>query len=80
MHSLRLHQDLLALNLNFLSIMNTQHNIIQIHKSAYVGLTIFHVVFPDIPHIQSECGEYSGILRGILSVPQIVVMDLNNVM
>ena len=34
----------------------------------------------DIPHIQTVCGEYLGILRGILSAPQNIVMDLNNVM
>ena len=31
-------------------------------------------------HSQFECGEYPGILRGILSVPQNIVMALNNVM
>ena len=46
-----------------------------------MGLTVaFHVVFPDIPHIQTGCGKYSGILCGILSVPQNIVMDLNNMM
>ena len=30
-------------------------------------------------HIQSECGEYPRLLRGILSIPLNVVMDLNNV-
>ena len=30
--------------------------------------------------MQTECGEYPGILRGIMSVPQNDVMDLNNVM
>jgi hypothetical protein len=30
--------------------------------------------------IQSKCEEYPGILRRILSVPQNIVMDLNNVM
>jgi hypothetical protein len=34
----------------------------------------------DIPRIQSECGEYLGILRGMLSVPQNIVMNSNNVM
>ena len=37
-------------------------------------------LFPDIPHIQSECGEYPGILRETLSVPHDIVMDLYNVM
>ena len=45
-----------------------------------MGLTIVNVVFPDIPHIQIKCGEYVGILRGILSIPHNNVMDLNNVM
>ena len=45
-----------------------------------MGLTVFHIVFLDIPHIQCECGEYPGILRGILSVPQNIVMNMNNVM
>ena len=29
------------------------------------------------PHL--DCGEYPGILRGILSVPHNKAMDLNNV-
>ena len=41
-----------------------------------MGLTVFHVVFPEI---QTKCGEYLGILRGTLSLPQNIVMDLNNV-
>ena len=41
-----------------------------------MGLTIF----PVFPHIQTECGEYLGILCEILLVPQNIVMDLNNVM
>jgi hypothetical protein len=45
-----------------------------------VGLTIFHIIFLDISHIQYECGKYQGILSGILSVPQNVVVDMNNVM
>ena len=32
------------------------------------------------PDIQSECGEYPRVLRGILSLPHNIVMDLNNVM
>ena len=28
----------------------------------------------------TECEEYMGILRGILSLPEHIVMDLNNVM
>lgn len=27
----------------------------------------------------TECGEYDGIFYGILSTPQMIVMDLNNV-
>ena len=45
-----------------------------------MGLTIFHVIFLDIPRIQFECGEYPGILCGIVLVPQNIIMDLNNVM
>ena len=45
-----------------------------------MGLTIFHVVFLDIFHIQIECEEYLGILCGILSVPHNNVMDFNDVM
>ena len=49
-----------------------------------MGLNINHVVVPDILHFQTECGdmrgEYPGILRGIMSVSQSTVMDLNNVM
>ena len=40
-------------------------------------MTIFHVVLLNIPHIQSECGEYLEILCGIFLVPQNIVMDLN---
>ena len=29
--------------------------------------------------IQTKCGEYPGILRGILSVPHNIIMNLNNV-
>ena len=38
------------------------------------------VVFPNILHIQSECGDYLGLLRGILSVPHNHIMDMENVM
>ena len=31
-------------------------------------------------HQKTECGEYPGILRGILLIPHNIVMDLNNVM
>ena len=44
-----------------------------------MGLTISHKIFFDIPHIRFECGEYQRIFRGILSVPQNNVMDLNYV-
>ena len=33
-----------------------------------------------ILHIQSECGKYPGILCGILSVSQNIVMDQSHVM
>ena len=45
-----------------------------------MGLTIFHIVFLDIPHIHKECGEYPGILRGLLSIPLNIGIKLNNVM
>ena len=31
------------------------------------------------PHIKTKCGEYPRICHGILSVPQNIVMNLNNV-
>ena len=45
-----------------------------------MGLTIFHVLILDISHIQFDCGKYPEILCGLLSVPQNIVKDLNNVM
>ena len=39
-------------------------------------LIIFHGIFPNIPTF----GMNIGIFYGILSVPQNIVMDLNNVM
>ena len=44
-----------------------------------MGLTIFHVVILGFPHIHFECGEYLGILCGILSVPHNIVMDVKYV-
>ena len=44
-----------------------------------MGLIIFHVVFLDILHIWSKCGEYQGLLREILSVPQNKRVYLNDV-
>ena len=46
----------------------------------FCGTAKFHIVFPCITHIQSECGEYSGRLCEILLVPENIVMNLNNVM
>ena len=43
-------------------------------------LTIFHKIFPNTFHIQSEFGKYQELLCGILSVTHNIVMDLNNVM
>ena len=40
----------------------------------------FYVEYSDIPHIQTECEEYPGVLRGLLPVPHNIVIDLNNVM
>ena len=45
-----------------------------------MGLTLFHVVFLDIFHIQTKCGEYSGILRGIMLVLHNERVYMNNVM
>ena len=41
-----------------------------------MGLIVVHVVVPDIPHIQSECGEHPRILCGILSLPHNIVKDV----
>ena len=45
-------------------------------------ITLFRSItlFFRTENIQSECGQYLKILRGILSVAQNIVMDLNNVM
>ena len=43
-------------------------------------LTIFHKIFLDIFHIQIKYGDLLKIFHGILSVPENVVMDPNNVM
>ena len=45
-----------------------------------MGVTIFHGIFPYIFHIRSECENYKGIFHGIMSIPQNIIMDLNNVM
>ena len=45
-----------------------------------MGLTKIHKFFLDIFHIQSKCEKYLEIYCGILSVPQNIVVDLNNVM
>lgn len=36
--------------------------------------------FSYISHIQTACETYSEIFNGIFSVPQNIIMDLNNVM
>ena len=43
-----------------------------------MGVTVFHIIFPHISHIHSECGEYAEILCGILSLPHNIVMNMNN--
>ena len=43
-------------------------------------MTIFHIIFFDISHIQYEGGKYQRILCGILSVPPNTVTDVNDVM
>ena len=45
-----------------------------------MGPTIFHKIFLNISHIQTECGKYSGIFYEILPIPQNIVMNLNDVM
>jgi hypothetical protein len=56
------------------------HGIIQIHNNV-LWETISRVVLLNIFHIQTrECGEYLGILRGILLIPQNIVMDMDNAM
>ena len=46
-----------------------------------MGLTIVHIIFPDISHNQTECGKYLGLIHGISLVPHnIIVMDMKNVM
>ena len=45
-----------------------------------MGLTIFHGTFPDVSHIQIECGKHLGMLCEISPVPHSTVMDVNNVM
>ena len=44
-----------------------------------VTLFKFHRIFLDIPHIQTECENHHEIFCGIMSVPQNIVMDMNNV-
>jgi hypothetical protein len=53
------------------------HHIIQIHNSVLVGLTVFHEILPCI-HI--ECGNIRVIICRILSIPQNIVMNPNNIM
>ena len=45
-----------------------------------MGPTVFHKIFLNISHIQTECGKYSGIFYEILPIPQNIVMNLNDVM
>jgi hypothetical protein len=51
------------------------HHCLDTHV-CYVGLTLFHVVFPDIPTFNPKCGEYLGIM----SIPHNKPLYLNNVM
>jgi hypothetical protein len=41
-----------------------------------MGLIVFHIIFPDNSDIQTICEKYLGVLCGILSVPQNIVMAL----
>ena len=43
-----------------------------------MGLTIVHEIFHDSSHIQYEYGTHWRIFHGVLSIPQNIVMDLNN--
>ena len=45
-----------------------------------MGFIIFHIIFLDILHIQSEYEEYLEIFHGILSIPHNIVVNLNNIM
>jgi hypothetical protein len=45
-----------------------------------VGLKILHGIFSYTFHIQIECEKYMRMFHGIFSIPQNIVMDLNNVM
>ena len=55
----------------------TEHNYSDPYQ-CYVELTVLHIIFPNILHIQSECGKYLKIFCEMLSVPRNIVMDLNN--
>ena len=59
---------------------NKYHNIIQIHNSVLVGLTVFHKIFLYVPTFTLKGEEQQRIFRGILSIPHNVVMDLDDVM
>ena len=58
--------------------LHDKHNIIQIHNNL-CGLTIFHKIFCNISHIQTECGNLGDIPWNTVN-PHNIVMNLNNVM
>jgi hypothetical protein len=76
------HEKYTCLKINWITPSidsNYSKFIITLFKSI-MGSEIFHAIFLYILHIQIECEEYIGRLRGILSVPHNNVMDLNDVM
>ena len=56
------------------------HNIIRIHSGVMWDWHYAMEYSYIFPHIQFECRTYLGIFHGILSVPQNIVMDMNNAM
>ena len=51
--------------------------------TSFISITVLHGIgnIPHkIPYIQSKCGENLEIICGILSAPQNIRMDMNNVM
>lgn len=65
-------------NFNFMKLLI--HITLFISIIVFVELTFFHIIFPNISHIQSECGKHHEIFYGIISIPHNTAMDLNNVM
>lgn len=55
------------------------HSIIQIPNSS-MGLTTFYGIFSNIFRIQTEWGKYQEISYGILSIPEKIVINMNDFM